>query len=209
MVDEKRQRQRMSNFTYSGIIVRKDDVGYGVLSRERQMSVVIAAFPDRSYHCLSAVQVSDFESETTNRLLDLAATNHRNQAFKLYCESIAARFVPEMTAYIRGLPMPYRAAQVEQECVRNALVNALKHEDAFRAAVSFETCIPYLLGDENLVESMRDVLKEARRDYDPQSWLKEAAVVAEMGLMSKNGPIGGMIQQYRQSDQAVKQTAYA
>lgn len=199
----------MSKFVYSGIILRKDDVGYGVLSRERQMSVVIAAFPDRSYHCLSAVQVIDFESETTNRLLEIAASSHRNQAFKLYCENAAVRFVPEMVAYIRGLPAPYRAAQVEPECVRNAVINALKHEDAFRAAVSFETCIPYLLADERLVDSMRDVLKEAHRDYDPLSWLKEAAMTMETELMSKNGPIGGMIQQYRQSDEAVKQTAYA
>jgi hypothetical protein len=93
--------------------------------------------------------------------------------------------------------------------VRNAIVNALKHEDAFRAAVSFETCIPYLLGDERLVASMRDVLKEARRDYDPQAWLKEAAIRAENELVARNGPIGGMIQQYRRSDEAVRQSTYA
>ncbi len=187
----------------------RDGVGYGILSRERQMSVVLAAFEDRTYRCLSAVQVVEFESETTSRLLEIAATNHRNSAFKAYCENVAGRFVPEMTAYIRGLAVPYKAAQVEPDCVRNAIVNALKHEDAFRAAVSFETCIPYLLGDESLVASMRDVLAEARRDYDAKAWLKEAALHAENDLVARNGPIAGMIQQYRQSDDAVRQTSYA
>ena len=199
----------MTKFTYSGIIMKRDGVGYGVLSRERQMSVVLAAFEDRTYRCLSAVQVVDFESETTIRLLEIAANGHHTSAFKAYCENIAGRFVPEMTAYIRGLATPYKAAQVEPDCVRNAIVNALKHEDAFRAAVSFETCIPYLLGDERLVGSMRDVLREARGDYDPKIWLKEAALRAENDLVTRNGPIGGMILQYRQSDEAVRQTAYA
>lgn len=194
----------MNNFSYSGIIVREDDIGYGVLSRARLISVVTAAFPDRSYHCISAVQIMDPESEATHRLLELAASNHRNQAFKLYSESVASRFVPEMTAYIRGLPSTCRASQVDPECVRNALVNALKHDDAFRASVSFESCIPYLLADENLVNSMRDILNEVRRDYAPLQWLKEAAIASELDLVSKNTSIGGMIQQYRQSDEAVK-----
>jgi hypothetical protein len=199
----------MGNFNYSGIIMTKDDVGYGVLSRERLINIVIAAFPDRTYHCLAAVQVTDFISESTTRLLDAVASTHRSQAFKLYCENVAPRFVPEMTAYIRGLPAPCRSAQIEPRCVQNALTNAIMHEDAFRAAVSFETCIPYLLADERLVSSMRDVLREVRNAYDPSHWLKEAAVAAEADLMSKNTSISGMIQKYRQSDEAVKQTAYA
>lgn len=194
----------MSNFSYSGIIFRRDDIGYGVLSRARLISVVIAAFPGRSYYCLSAVQITDPENEATHRLLELAASNHRNQAFKLYVESIASRFVPEMTAYIRGLPPTCRAAYVEPECVRDALINALKHEDAFRASVSFESCIPYLLANEHLVASMRDILNEVRRNYAPLQWLKEAAIASELDLVSKNSSIGGMIQQYRQSDDAVK-----
>jgi hypothetical protein len=199
----------MSNFTYSGIIMKRDDVGYGVISRARQISVVIAAFPDRSYHCLSSVQVLDMESEATNRLLEIAANNHGAHAFKLYCDNAAGRFEPELTAYIRNLPTPYRAPQIDPNDVRNAVVNALKHEDPFRAAVSFETCIPYLLADVGLVTSMRDVLDEARRKYDPSVWLKEAAIIAEQDLVTRNAPISGMIQQYRNSDEAVRQTSFA
>lgn len=198
----------MGKFNYSGVIVRKDDVGYGILSRERLISVVIAAFPDRTYHFLSSAQVTDLISENTNRLLDAAASSHHNQAFKLYCENVAQRFVPEMIAYIRGLPTLHRAAETETECVENALRNALKQKDAFRAAVSFETCIPYLLADEQLVGSMRDVLREVHKGYDPLYWLKEAAIAAETDLMSKNSSISGMIRQYRQSDEAVKETVY-
>jgi hypothetical protein len=199
----------MEKFSYSGIIVKGEGVGYGILSRARLMSVVLASFSDRSFHCLSTIKVDELESDATEHLLSLSSLNHQAHAYRLYCEAAAKRFVPEMQAYIRSLPGTAKVPLTDENIIREAISNALKFDDPFRAAVTFETCVPYLIGNEHLVSEMRSVIKDAKSAYDPLPWLKSAALVAEQELVERNVSIASMIHQYKTAAEASKQTTYA
>ncbi len=176
----------MNQLSYTGVALKKNGIGLGVVARGSLMRIALAVFPDKSTYFISSMPRSADNDQSDPLFLDDLANKLFAQAQKLYRESISGRFVPEMTAYIRSLPEDQRVntydanetkgARIAVDDIKAAISSALRYEDPFRAAVDFETRTPYLLADERIIDAMRHIIHDAKVAFDCIRWQQEAAL---------------------------------
>ena len=145
---------------------------------------------------------------TVQRCAHALAENARRMA----AAADAPRFAPELIAYVRSLPEGrkshylgsadrYLVREAEAD-VLDALQAALERDDPYRAAVEFETRVPYLVADRGLIDVMDSVHAAFMASYDRDRWLVEAAEAAEAEVAGTQPFMAVQIAAWRQADQA-------
>lgn len=93
----------------------------------------------------------------------------------------ASRYLPEMFAYVRNLPVGRRSNFVDSPDneligeamadVKRALIVSIAQNDAFRASVEFEGRVPYLIADRGLIDVMDPIVADFKRRFDEEKWV--------------------------------------
>lgn len=136
------------------------------------------------------------QSKMTFGKLNREVTKLINKAITLAAKEFSPNYMGETTAYVKNLPEGHRSnylASVDRELyteaisdISNALQHALTHDDSFRAAVEFESRVPYLIGNRELVSTMEDILMDFKRKYNQENWIITACEVTEEALRREN-----------------------
>lgn len=180
---------------YSGIVVSRDktDYGYAVVGDDAVFKFVVAIIGSGDVRVLAAL-TSDVSEEMVERV---AEAHHANARF-LNGIRTRGKFKTEVLSYVRSLPMGSRSESLfnvnnsvvekAEEAVTDALLKAMEHDDAFRAAVAFENATPFLRADRRLVSIMDRVIAECVSAYqeNEERLLGEVAGVTETKLAARS-----------------------
>lgn len=174
---------------HSGNTVRHGSFEFAAVrfGESEALSAVAATLPDGRGWIVSPSQTR-IGWETIRKYADALRTQGRRLAAAEACQ----RFLGEILAYVRALPPgrrsdlltsadPGLSADAEAE-VMDALLAALERDDPYRAAVEFETRVPYLVADRELIEVMDHVHAAFMRGYDEDAWIAAAAEATEEAL---------------------------
>lgn len=197
----------MNNITYSGILVQKEKVGFGIVAKATLLKLAIAVFPDKSLYFIASVPANSADDSITQNFMSDLADKLVQAARKRYHETTAERFVPEILAYIRSLPQHSRSLVYDTATasaddptaaeVREALSSSLRHSDPFRASVDFETRTPFLIADQEIVNVMRHIIRDAEAGYDSEKWMCIAASEFEQKLQNSSQSFKSLIDNFR------------
>jgi len=176
----------------TGIHIRQGPAIFGAVRLGDSLAVVTASLDDGRKWIVSP-NLTRMDADIVRRY----AASISGSARRLAAEAQRERFLPEALAYVRSLPTgrksPYLEASREElrtdaeADVGNALVAALEKDDSFRAAVEFESRVPYLVADRTLVDVMDAIHASFSSGYDEAFWIAFAADAAE-GLLTSEQP---------------------
>lgn len=176
----------------TGIDIPHGGASFGALRLGPSLFAVTARLGDGRKWIVSPYLTRMDDETVRKHASSLAAVARR-----LAAEAQRDRFLPEMLAYVRSLPHGRRSPYLDaadsglrseaEGDVGNALAAALERDDPFRAAVEFESRVPYLLADRGLMEVMDEVHASFAREFDESFWLAFAADAAE-GVLTSEQP---------------------
>lgn len=181
------------DYKQSEILLNINNVSFAAVrfGETDQFVAVIAIAQNGNKWMISAPQ-----SKMTFGKLNKEVANLINKAVTLAAKEFSPDYMGETTAYVRNLPEGHRSnylTSVDRELyseaitdISNALEHALTHNDSFRAAVEFESRVPYLIGDRELVLTMDDILMDFKRKYHQENWILTACEVTEESLRREN-----------------------
>lgn len=150
------------------------------------LAVVASMSDDRKW------VISPILQKLTYRVVEDYANDIYSSALLAAADEEASRYLPEVFAYVRHLPIGKRSNYVDSPDhelaneamgdVRRALVPSLAQIDAFRAAVEFESRVPYLVADRGLIDVMDPIIEEFRYNFDESKWVSSACENEEDNL---------------------------
>lgn len=174
----------------SGIEIQHGPATFGAVRLGDSLSAVTASLADGRRWIVSP-NLTRMDADMVRRHATALVSAARRQA----AQSQRERFLPEALAYVRALPAGRRSPYLDgaddglrrdaEADVGAALVAALERDDPFRAAVEFESRVPYLLADRGLVEVMDAIHASFSKGFDEAFWIAEAAEAAEELLTSE------------------------
>lgn len=154
--------------------------------------------------------ISPTQPKMTVGKLQREVQNVVEKAITMASKEFAPNYMGEALAYVRNLPEGHRSnylASVDTELyneavndISQALEHALIHVDSFRAAVEFESRVPYLIGNRELVAAMEDILPDFHRKYDQEAWLISACEAAEDKLRRENNFTNTQISEWKKAE---------
>lgn len=154
--------------------------------------------------------ISPNQPRMTMRKLQKAVSEVVEKAVTMATREYAPEYMAEVLAYVRNLPDGHRSnylASVDKELhdeavtdINKALEHALTHVDSFRAAVEFESRVPYLIGDRELVVTMEDILPDFRRRYNQEDWIISACEAVEEKLRRENSFTNTQISEWKKAE---------
>lgn len=186
-------KEQGMDIRYLDMDLKRGEVSFGAVlfGGTETFAVVTASCPDGRSWIISPNQRRISEEVVSRYAMALC---HR--ARQLAAASACDRFVGEMLAYVRGLPMGRKSnflsstdhllVREAEADVADALKAALVRDDPYRAAVEFETRVPYLIADRGLIDVMDAVHAAFVRDYREDEWLVMAAETTEDYLCTEH-----------------------
>lgn len=185
----------INNITFSAVRFGETD----------QFMAVIATFIDGNKWMITNPQ-----PKMTLGKVHREVSNLLEQAIYMAAKKIAPDYVGEALAYVRNLPEGHRSTYVtsiDKELfseasrdIKNALVHALTQNDSFRAAVEFESRVPYLVGNRDLILLMDDILEDFKRKYNQETWIINACEAAEDSLRGENFFLDSQISSWKKAE---------
>lgn len=198
---------RGMEFRHSDIEIRHGGMEFSAVhfGDSEALSAVTAALPDGRRWIISPNQTrisEDIVARYAGSLVD--------NARKLAATNAAGRFLAEILAYVRSLPDGRKSTFLSstdrhlvsdaEADVADALAAALERDDPYRAAVEFETRVPYLVADRGLIDAMDAVHAAFARDYDEEEWLAAAAAGTEQLLTGTQPFISAQVAAWKSAD---------
>lgn len=170
-----------------------------------QFMAVIAIAQDGNKWMISSTQ-----PKMTLGKLNREVTNLVAKAIHMAAKEFAPDYMGEAMAYVRNLPDGHRSnylGSVDRELyneavtdISNALEHALMQNDSFRAAVEFESRVPYLVGDRELVLTMDDILMDFKRKFNQETWIVSACEATEEALRRENSFLDSQISAWKKAE---------
>lgn len=187
----------MSELEYSGVMLEKCDVKFGIVTPARRLfKLAVAVFDKSTYYVLQNLHLRPELDQSPEQQLARLAEGQFNMAKGLYAEKIAEKFLPELMAYVRTLPADARSqfldssdeweAQTAERELYRALVQALRFDDEYRAAVEMEKVVAYLVPDRNILPVMRSFIDEYQRTFVARPHMQEVAIRTQRELLESS-----------------------
>jgi hypothetical protein len=201
----------MGEYTYSGVILSKGDVDFGIITPARRLfKLAVAVFDKNTFHVLQNLHTRQ-GGPTLEAQLSVLADGQVNAAKSLHNERFAPKVIPELLAYVRGLPEDCKSHAFDGDDqymlelatgeLTYGLVQALRFEDEYRAAVAMEKVVPYFIPDRELLPLLRGFIDEAKATFKARPLMNETAITAEKRLLSSSGMIRMLVDGIKGAEQ--------
>lgn len=124
--------------------------------------------------------VKHFRNDALAAAADQFATLNRNKALDYVKTLPPGKRSPLLDGKNAGM------RQEAEEDIRHALAKALTFEDPYRAAVMFESCIPFLIGDRRMVDMIDTVHTDFINGFDECEWISMVAEELETSIKNSS-----------------------
>ncbi len=201
----------MNGYEYTGVMVSKEGVDFGIITPSlRMFKFAVAVFDKDNFNVLQKLAVRDQPGRTAEEQLARLSEGHFNQALTLHQKRFARKVMPELLAYVRSLPEDSRRyafdgedpdlLQQATEDLTNGLVYALRFKDEYRAAVAMEKTIPYFVPDRDLLPILRGLIDECERSFIAKPYMQEVAKATERNLLASSQIVRSALAGIRQEE---------
>lgn len=196
------------DINWSDKSIRRDYGDYGIAEMRAHFNLVTLTMDSGTFFVIGSF--SNHEQFPMHYFQSFVAEVEKSAA-GVAAKASADRYLAEAAAYVRTRPEGCRSEYFEAddeeatnrhlEDIRSAVAAALAHSDLYQAARAFESIVPFLVADFELIELMEPIVSNFRREFesDMSLWVEKVASARQSFICTRSPLVRGETQRLLES----------